>query len=100
MNPAQYWRNSKQLSHWIGKQGNVVEVTTVKVPPQELEHLLGYQLALVECEGRRRLWVVEPGCQLQVDDQVRIVLRRIEKTTATGVIPYHLVVTSIHSERK
>lgn len=95
MNPATYWRESKQWCHFLGKQGVVIEVTTLQVPIPSLKQQAPYQYALVEFEDQRQGFMVAAGDSVVAGDQVTTVLRRLEKPTKMGVIHYGIKLKKI-----
>lgn len=95
--PAQYWRQNKKWSQWLGKQGVVVASTQILVAPPELESSLPYALALVDFGGELRECLGAEHMAFSPGDKVEYVFRRLGEPTETGIVNYGLKVQKIRS---
>lgn len=99
--PANYWRRSQQWSQWLGRRGEVIEVTTVWVAVPSLSSQTPYQLAIVDFDGLHQTWpVVASSDPLQSGDQVEVVWRRYGSTDPSEILNYGLKVRKVVKESK
>jgi mevalonate kinase len=95
-NPASYWRQNKNWSHFIGKTGKIVFATKVKVTSPELESFLPYCFTIVEMNGERYEFMGEKGVALEKGDDVKFVLRKVSESSKASIINYGIKVCKTH----
>ena len=89
--PVKIWRNQKIIRELLGRRGEVLVWTIVRVPPAGFENQAPYIVALIKLSDGRVI-----PCQLvdcPFDDmkkglEVRLVVRRIREADPEGIIPY------------
>ncbi|MBI4080814.1 MAG: OB-fold domain-containing protein [Candidatus Levybacteria bacterium] len=94
-NPPVVWRNHRELHKYLGNRGKIVAWTKVFVAPEGFEHEAPYVVAIVEFEDKSRMSIQVVDCDsvdLQENQEVEVVVRRIGKATADGLIQYGLKV--------
>lgn len=91
LSPVKIWRNQKIIASRLGKVGNMISWTIIRVPPGDFSGLAPYPVVLIQLEDKSFM-----TCQL-VDwenkhlasgQKVILVLRRISEPNADGIIPY------------
>jgi len=97
MQPAQYWRQTKEWSSWIGKQGTVVATTQVRVASPERAGLTPYAYALVEFGSERRSFMGVGHSELEVGNAVECVLRKNANSDKKSLIEYGIKVQKLSS---
>lgn len=93
--PVQIWRSHKKLHKYLGKQGRLIVWTKIFVAPLGFEHQTPYIVGIVQLEDGERLpaQVVDyPEESLKVNQQVKVVIRKIGKAKAEDVIEYGIKV--------
>lgn len=93
--PVQIWRSHKKLHKYLGKQGRLLVWTKIFVAPLGFEHQTPYIVGIVQFEDGERLpaQVVDyPEESLKVNQQVKVVIRKIGKAKAEDVIEYGIKV--------
>ena len=96
--PVKVWRNQKQITRAIGKIGTIVSWTIIRVPPGDFSDQAPYPVAIVLFDDGKRatVQVVDVDMQsLAIGQRVIAVVRRIQKPSADGIIPYGMKVTPI-----
>ncbi len=88
MQPAQYWRQSKDWSTWLGREGTVIGSTQVRVAAPERSALTPYAYVLIDFGSERRSFMGVGHQPLQVGDRVRCVLRKTAVTDKNDLIAY------------
>lgn len=82
----------------LGREGNIVSWTIIRVPPGGFSNLAPYPVVIVDLVGGERImaqlvdWMES---DLVVGKKVRVVVRRISEPTTEGVIPYGIKVKPI-----
>lgn len=95
LNSANYWRQNKNWNNFVGKIGEVVFSTKVKVTSPELQSYLPYCFMIVEMEGERYEFMSEKGANLERGDKVKFVLRKISEYSKASLINYGIKVVKI-----
>jgi uncharacterized OB-fold protein len=104
--PVKIWRNQKHVAAMLGREGEVVSWTVIRVPPAGFSNLAPYPIVVVALTGGGRITAqlvdlpVGPpageGEAGRVEDlvgvKVRVVVRRISEPTTEGIIPYGIKV--------
>lgn len=93
--PVKIWRNQKRIANLLGKTGNVISWTIVRVPPGDFSDQAPYPVVLVEFEDKTRLTcqLVDYGeLPLSIGLPVVTIIRRVMKPDEDGVIPYGIKV--------
>ena len=93
--PAEYWRANKEWSKWIGKEGEVVASTVIRVPPLMLQNMATYTFSIVKFDDEYREFAGVDEEVLKTGDKVKCVFRRIADTDGKGVIMYGIKVKKI-----
>lgn len=93
--PAKYWRDRQEVSKWYGRVGTVVVSTTIQVSSPEFADFSPYDYALVDFEDERHEFMAVPGLRLNPGDRVQLVLRKLTKPDASGLIEYGLKLNKI-----
>ena len=91
LSPVKIWRNQKKIANLIGKRGEIISWTVIRVPPGNFSSFAPYPVVLLEIDKSKYF-----TCQL-VDwenkhlvfgQKVELVLRKITEPSGDGVIPY------------
>lgn len=93
--PVKIWRNQKKIASLVGKTGNIIAFTLIRVPPGEFTDQAPYPVVLVQLDGGKRITAQLVDCELEnirVGQKVVTVVRRILKPNEEGVIPYGIKV--------
>ncbi len=112
--PVKIWRNQKNIAAMLGREGEVVSWTVIRVPPAGFSNLAPYPIVVVALKGGGRITaqlvdlparldsaerVGEAGEAGRNEDlirmNVRVVVRRISEPTTEGIIPYGIKVKPI-----
>ena len=90
LSPVKLWRNQKKTRTLLGKEGRVVSLTYIRVPPLGFEAQAPYPVVLVDLGNTRTIGqlVDFSEAQLKVGQKVKAVLRRVRAPDPEGVIPY------------
>lgn len=97
ISPVKIWRNQKHIREHLGKVGEIVTYTFIRVPPDNFEAHAPYPVVLVKLPDRNlmgQLVDFEPS-DLKVGQKVKAVLRRVREPDAEGVIPYGIKFTPV-----
>ena len=98
ISPVKIWRNQKHDARLVGKTGNIISWTIVRVPPDGFSEQAPYPLAVVALDNGVRITAQVVDWEkkhLQTDQKVITVIRRTIDTTIDGVIPYGIKVKPI-----
>ncbi len=108
--PVKIWRNQKYIAAMLGREGEVISWTIIRVPPAGFSNLAPYPIVVVDLIGGGRITAQlvdlpvsppagEAGDAGRAEDlvgmKVRIVVRRISEPTTEGIIPYGIKVKPI-----
>jgi uncharacterized OB-fold protein len=93
LSPIKIWRNQHKIAGLIGKTGEIVSWTYIRVPPAEYSSLAPYPVVLVEFTDKQKLML--QMVDYQADDvtfgrKIMTVLRRASEPDADGVILYYV----------
>jgi uncharacterized OB-fold protein len=95
MHPAKYTRLNKQWKSFLGKTGQVVVSTYIRVAGSEHLRAAPYSLAIVAF-GKNRKELMGVGHQrLEIGDKVRCVLRKGSKKNDSDPLEYQLKVKKV-----
>lgn len=96
--PVTVWRHHKNIKNYLGKHGKIIVWTKVFVAPAGYEHEAPYFVAIVEfapsagsgLAGKKMpLQIVDyEGKELQVNQKITTVVRRLGKVKLDEVIEY------------
>jgi uncharacterized OB-fold protein len=95
--PAEYWRANKGWAKIIGKEGEVVATTTIRVPPLMLQNMAPYTFSLVRFGDECRELMGVDNELLEIGDKVKCVFRRIADTDGKGIIMYGIKIKKVRS---
>lgn len=96
--PVKSWRDTKKLSHFLGKRGKLLVWTQIFNAPLGFEYQAPYFVGIVEFDGKIRMPVQIVDCredELQPNMEVITVIRRTKKPQASDVIEYGVKVKPI-----
>jgi len=87
--PVKIWRNQKKAATLLGKTGEILSWTIIRVPPADFVDQAPYPVVLVELENGKRIAAqLVDGEDIQVGTKVVTIIRRIMQPGTEGVIPY------------
>ncbi len=96
--PVKVWRNQKNITALLGKTGEIISWTYIRVPPSDFGDQAPYPVVLVALADSRRIMAqlvdFEPE-NLQPGQRVMTVVRRVMKPSTEGVIPYGIKVVPL-----
>jgi len=95
LSPVKIWRNQKQITNQMGKEGVIVSWTIIRVPPGDFSDQAPYPVAVVKLDDGRIITtqiVDTVDSSLSTGQRVVTVIRRIRKPSDDGVIPYGIKV--------
>jgi len=95
MQPAQVWRNTKDIAKWLGKTGQVTAVTRIRTSSPELSPMTPYSYALIDFGNTKKELMATGHDKLKIGDIVECVLRKINLTDKQGIIEYGLKVKKL-----
>ena len=93
--PVKIWRNQKKTGSLIGKTGNIISWTTVRVPPGGFSDQAPYPVVIVALDSGERITaqlVDHEEKNLAFNTKIITVIRRITHPDTDGVIPYGIKV--------
>jgi uncharacterized OB-fold protein len=96
--PVKIWRNQKYIAKMLGREGQIVSWTIVRVPPAGFSNLAPYPVVVVDLVGGGRItaqlvdWTEN---DVVVGKKVRVVVRRISEPSTEGIIPYGIKVKPV-----
>ncbi len=95
--PVKIWRNQTKTRQQLGKTGQILSFTFIRVPPLGFEAYAPYPVVLVQLETGRLIGqlVDFEDRQLQIGQKVKVVLRRIQEPDAEGIIHYGIKFTPL-----
>ena len=91
ISPVKIWRHQKEIASFLGREGEIVSWTLVRVPPAGYEKEAPYPVVLVKMKtgGKKIGQLVDwQGKDLKVGQRVKAVYRRFRQPDSEGVIPY------------
>ena len=90
ISPVKLWRNQKQIRELLGKVGEIISVTTIRVPPSRFENQAPYPVVLVDLGKKRCIGqlVDVDLSHIRLGQKVRAIIRRVREPDVEGVIPY------------
>jgi uncharacterized protein len=91
LSPVKIWRNQKKIASFIGKTGEVLSWTLIRVPPTDFSSLAPYPVVLVKFTDNTYLtaqMVDWDESDLQFRQKVVTVIRRVSDPNTEGLIPY------------
>lgn len=94
--PIEYWRQAKKWHDWVGKTGQVVVSTVIRVAPPELADQTPYSFVLVDFDGQKKELMGVGHDTFQPGDRVKCVLRKLGQPSPDGIVPYGLKVEKLH----
>jgi uncharacterized OB-fold protein len=89
--PVKIWRNQKYIASMLGREGDIISWTVIRVPPGGFSSLAPYPVVVVDLVGDIRITaqlVDWAESDLAVGKKVRVVVRRISEPSTEGIIPY------------
>lgn len=95
MQPAQTWRNTKDIAKWLGKKGLVATVTRIRTSSPELAAMTPYSYSLINFGEIKKELMATGHDKLKIGDKVECVLRKINLTDKEGIIEYGLKVKKL-----
>lgn len=96
--PVKVWRNQKKISKMLGKHGEIVSWTIIRVPPADFSYQAPYPVAIVKLESGKNIiaqLVDYEEENLRFGQKVVTVLRRTSKPDSSEVIPYGVKVKPV-----
>ncbi len=93
--PAAYWRANQSWSEWLGRGGEVLAVTTIRVAVPELATSTPINYALVDFNGARRSFMVAGQEKVVSGDEVKCVLRKLSPSDEAGIIRYGIKIQKL-----
>lgn len=89
ISPVKIWRNQKKVREFLGKTGEIVAWTLIRVPPLGFEAQAPYYVALVRIEDRVLIGqLVDITGIPKAGLSVTAVIRRLRQPDAEGIISY------------
>lgn len=95
LSPVKLWRNQKNVADLVGKTGQIIAWTIIRIPPADFTDQAPYPVVLVELDTGSRLtaqlvdWDVK---HLRTGQKVTTVVRRVVNPNTEGIIPYGIKV--------
>lgn len=89
--PVQMWRRQKAISSLLGKTGNIVVVTNVRIPPSGFAEMAPYPVGIIRLDTGEKVisQIVDTVySELTPGQKVRAVVRRLPSPDPEGVIHY------------
>jgi uncharacterized OB-fold protein len=96
--PVKIWRNQKKTTDLLGKIGEIISWTLVRVPPAGFESQAPYPVAIVELKmgGRIIAQLVDyEEKDLKYGRKVTTVIRKTSQPEDNEIIPYGIKVKPI-----
>ncbi|KUK79638.1 MAG: hypothetical protein XD95_0241 [Microgenomates bacterium 39_7] len=89
INPAKYWRQSKDISLFLGQRGEVMLATYIRAAGSNQHLQAPYSFVLVKLAGGKKVEMVGVGHdKLQPGDKIECVLRKTPSDDSVGLIEY------------
>ncbi len=101
--PVKIWRNQGKIAGLLGKHGEIVSWTIIRVPPAGFSSHAPYPVVLVRLEDGTRLtaaMVDYTDKDLNIGQSVVTVLRRAMESNTDGIIPYGVKVKPVNRGEK
>lgn len=95
--PVVYRRKAQEWSRWLGRRGQVVASTVIRVAPPELASSAPYSYAVVAVDGQQLELMGVDHQEFMTGDSVELVLRRLGEPDEAGLIPYGLKIQKVTS---
>lgn len=93
--PAEYWRLNKDWAKWVGKTGEVVATTIIRVSPPMLQKVTPYTFSLIKFDNEGKELMGVDNEILEIGDRVKCVFRRIADIDGKGIIMYGIKVKKV-----
>jgi uncharacterized OB-fold protein len=93
MQPAKYWRQNKTWQRWLGRKGQVIVATTIRVAADEQADFAPYDLVLVDFGQEKHLFMGAGHEVFQSGETVCCVLRKLAQPGSAGIVSYGIKVT-------
>ncbi len=90
MKTTESWRNNKNWSKYLGKEGTVISASLMEVAASDQVAFLPYAYLLVDLGEEKISLMGVAGESFEIGDQVKLVLRKIKKEAPEEVIAYGL----------
>ena len=85
------WRNQKYIARTIGKTGQIISWTVIRVPPAHFSEQAPYAVAVVRLEDGQQITAQVVDCDIaavEIGQKVITVVRRTMQAQNDAVIPY------------
>ncbi len=95
LSPVKIWRNQKHIAHLLGKTGEIISWTIIRVPPSGFSSFAPYPVVLIALNDGSHLTaqlVDWDGRDIVIGSPVVTVIRRIAEPAGEGIIPYGIKV--------
>lgn len=89
--PVKIWRNQKKIQSLIGKEGEIISWTIIRVPPGGFTDQAPYPVVLVSLDSRKQIaaqLVDYEKEDLGFGRRVVVIIRRVTHPDPDGIIPY------------
>lgn len=101
--PVKIWRNQKKITAHLGKRGNVISWTMVRIPPAGFGDQAPYPVVLVSLVSGETIMAqmvdLPAGRQVGMEEligmKVITTIRRVTQPDADGIIPYGIKVKPV-----
>ncbi len=93
--PVKIWRNQKKIQSLIGKTGEIISWTIIRVPPEGFSDQAPYPVAVIALKSGEKITaqVVDYNEKhLAFGQKVITVIRRVTQPNTEGIIPYGIKV--------
>lgn len=96
--PVKIWRNQKKIASLLGREGELVTWTIVRVPPEGFSDQAPYPVGIIALGNGERVvaqivdWTED---QLFVGAKMKLIVRRTIEPSQDGVIPYGIKAVAI-----
>ena len=90
LSPVKIWRNQKYIKNLLGKTGEIVTFTCVRMPPQGFENQAPFPVVIVKIGSQNYIGQLV-DCdfkEVQIGQKVIAILRRVRDPHPEGIIPY------------
>ncbi len=89
--PVKMWRRQKDISALVGKTGNILLATNVRIPPSGFAEMAPYAVGIIKLDNGEKMigQIVDTTYEaLKPGQKVRAVLRRLPTEDPEGIIHY------------
>ncbi|KKP58703.1 MAG: hypothetical protein UR52_C0017G0019 [Candidatus Gottesmanbacteria bacterium GW2011_GWA1_34_13] len=88
--PIKIWRNQKYIKELLGKKGEIISYTIVRIAPQGFESQAPYPVVLVRIGNKNHIGQLVDAneTEIKIGQKVIAVVRRIRNPHPEGIIPY------------